>query len=479
MPARYWRITGIRTYSGGDLELAALQMSDANGRVDVSAVITSSHAPTSGTLSQLQSNGAAGSIRFASASTKSAGFFIVWDFGTPVELSNIRLFAADSKSAFLGLFSLEQLVDGRWLPAMQVGWNAWPGAHASIDVAVTSIQSSAIASLIEFATTPLSGSQFTDLKSNTWQLNSSYVGDTSWGRALVFNGNGYGDTADRTILDFGAADFTAECWFRPDIGITGQAYGGWLISNDNTSAASTRAFAMQVLSDGSVGCNFFIAGVNYGANSVAGRIEWGRPSHLEAGKKGSTIYLFLNGTLVATSTAVGALASQPSVNVTLGANPAPRGGTNFVGQIFGYRVTKGLCRHTANFKPPVGPTSILIPSPDITPARVDGLLAHSELLPSFSLKKSRALNALDTEFGGQGVYPFEVEGLTGSQKARVMLMRARDGLIARELWSGADGKGEFIGLDVNTRFIAVGQDPSGLLHPVGASHSPVLRVDLP
>ena len=60
-----------------------------------------------------------------------------------------------------------------------------------------------------------------------------------------------------------------------------------------------------------------------------------------------------------------------------------------------------------------------------------------------------------------------------------MLMRARDGLIAREAWSGADGKGEFTGLDVNTQFIAVGQDPSGLMHPVGASHFPVLREDLP
>ena len=85
---------------------------------------------------------------------------------------------------------------------------------------------------------------------------------------------------------------------------------------------------------------------------------------------------------------------------------------------------------------------------------------------------AHALVARDVEFGGPGRYPFKVEGLPASQKARVSLLRARDKALARETWSAADGTGTFTGLDLSTKFIAVAQDPAGMLHPCGAEHYP-------
>ena len=55
MPAaRYWRIVGVETYAGGDLELSELHLYDASGRVDAAATLTSTIAPAAGTLAALR-----------------------------------------------------------------------------------------------------------------------------------------------------------------------------------------------------------------------------------------------------------------------------------------------------------------------------------------------------------------------------------------------------------------------------------------
>ena len=41
MPAaRYWRLVGIETYAGSDMELSELHLYDASGRVDATATLT-------------------------------------------------------------------------------------------------------------------------------------------------------------------------------------------------------------------------------------------------------------------------------------------------------------------------------------------------------------------------------------------------------------------------------------------------------
>lgn len=103
-----------------------------------------------------------------------------------------------------------------------------------------------------------------------------------------------------------------------------------------------------------------------------------------------------------------------------------------------------------------------------------GLCGSSAPQADATISEASGLLGRDLEFGGPGVYPFTVEGLPDSQKARVTLLRARDKLVVRETWSTASGTGEFTGLDLATKFIAVAQDPAGLMHPCGAEHFPKL-----
>ena len=82
MPAaRYWRIVGIETYTGGDLELSELHLYGAAGRLDATATLTSTIAPTAGTLAALQDDDLDTSCRFAGTAVRASGFALAWDFG--------------------------------------------------------------------------------------------------------------------------------------------------------------------------------------------------------------------------------------------------------------------------------------------------------------------------------------------------------------------------------------------------------------
>lgn len=101
-----------------------------------------------------------------------------------------------------------------------------------------------------------------------------------------------------------------------------------------------------------------------------------------------------------------------------------------------------------------------------------GIALHGTAAVEASVSVIQSMAVRELEFGGAGEFPFLVEGLTGSQKARVTLQRARDKLVARETWSAANGTGVFTGLDVNTKFIALAEAPDGTMHPVAAAHFP-------
>lgn len=99
MTARYWRITGIETYGGGDLELSELQLFalDANNnpvRVDQTATLTSSVPPIAGTLSALNDGDTSTTARFPTG----PGLAFVWDFGSnQVEPNFLKLDGPDKQ----------------------------------------------------------------------------------------------------------------------------------------------------------------------------------------------------------------------------------------------------------------------------------------------------------------------------------------------------------------------------------------------
>jgi hypothetical protein len=83
MPAaRYWRIVGIETYGGGDLELSEVALYDGATRVDGDATLTSTFAPIAGSLANLKDDDTGTTARFAAADVRLPGFALVWDFGS-------------------------------------------------------------------------------------------------------------------------------------------------------------------------------------------------------------------------------------------------------------------------------------------------------------------------------------------------------------------------------------------------------------
>lgn len=89
--ARFWRVVGFDTHGGGDLALSALTLSDAGGRIDQLASLTSAHAPAFGTLAALGDGLGDTVCVFTAAVARSPGFALVWDFGAGVAKDVLKI----------------------------------------------------------------------------------------------------------------------------------------------------------------------------------------------------------------------------------------------------------------------------------------------------------------------------------------------------------------------------------------------------
>ncbi len=134
MPAaRYWRIVGVDTWGGGDLELSALHLHAPTGRVDASATLACSHAPASGALAALQDGDGSTLCRFSAQDTRSAGFAITWDFGAgnTADVWAPRPGAGATEATFLATAQLQYFDGSQWVSG-DCGAYTWPGAGALV-----------------------------------------------------------------------------------------------------------------------------------------------------------------------------------------------------------------------------------------------------------------------------------------------------------------------------------------------------------
>jgi hypothetical protein len=96
-------------------------------------------------------------------------------------------------------------------------------------------------------------------------------------------------------------------------------------------------------------------------------------------------------------------------------------------------------------------------------------------VPAFATRTSRAQRARDAEFGGTGRIwgTNEIEiapGTTVPTGGRVVLLRQRDKLLARETWADpVTGAWAFEGLDTRQDFLALAEDLAGNYRPVAAN----------
>lgn len=124
---RYWRVRGLTTHAdGAALRLAELALADnAGASVSVGTVPSSSTAPTSGTLAQLEDSNLSAVVEWRTA----VGLVISWDFGgSPAEPVTFK-FSSPAQDNSLLSGTLEWSDDGSTWTRVGVYFPlAWPGA---------------------------------------------------------------------------------------------------------------------------------------------------------------------------------------------------------------------------------------------------------------------------------------------------------------------------------------------------------------
>ena len=477
--ARYWRVVGIETYGDGDLELSALQLYGPGGRVDAAATITSSHAPTAGTLAALQDGNSATACRFAGAAVHSGGFWLGWDLGSAVAATALRPGGASQVSTFLRCCTLQYLDPTGWVTQQNLGQYTWPGA-GTLDLAPSNgdpayadvvlkldLQgahgSTAIADTGPGARVPLS------------------VGNASLSNAQspIPGGTSLLITSSGPQLRYAAGPQ----WYpAPGEAFTVEAY----VFLPNTSGTHIVASCYQnsnngwdfTVWDGKLAVN--LSGDAY--DITGGTVPAGAWHHVALSGINGAWRLFSGGVQAGpTFTGPVALASPTDLAIG-GLIYAGNWYDRFNGYICGLRITKGASpRYVSDFTPPplplqgasgtggqvLAPLSLRTRYVDLSVAASAVVAAHTCATPS------RADWARDVEFGGAGtVYgTTKIKGTPNLPiKARVVLLHQRSKLPVRETWSDpTTGYFEFRGIDTNQQFLTLAEDAEGHFRAVAAN----------
>ncbi len=347
--ARYWRVIGLTTYGGGDLELSALHLQDAVGRVDFSATLTCSHAPTAGTIGALQDADSATVCRFSAEQVQSPGFWLQWDFGTATAVETLNAGGGHSKSAMLECLTLQSSPDGvAWTTLYRIGAYPWPGALTlgtaptiAPDYATLRLNCEGVVGSGTLTDTSTSALVPASLGSAVLSNTVVRYGNTSLdsGRSAL----AFARYATTTAFGFGTGDFTLELsvYFREFSG------DGGLMDFRATNGSDTMTW--------------FVDGTSKKLAVWRGNLLGGTGPALDAGqwydlmlsRSSGTLRAFINGELAWTAT--------DSTNFTttrplgLGGGVYSGGvGTSLAKAYFDeVRISKGLARQTSNYTPRV------------------------------------------------------------------------------------------------------------------------------
>jgi hypothetical protein len=201
----------------------------------------------------------------------------------------------------------------------------------------------------------VNSSQFLDESANSFVI--TRAGNTSQGSfspyfpggwSAFFDGTGdYISLPDNEVFNFGASNFTIECWVYT-IGGTGEyaIYGQRASSLVYTPVyLGMKAGGIYILA--SDGASWIINPGFASGNAVTPNV-W---SHIALVRNGSNFTAYINGQAGQSGTSAATLIN-PTDNVTIGASSAA-GDTPWLGYISNLRVVKGTALYTANFTPNV------------------------------------------------------------------------------------------------------------------------------
>lgn len=485
--ARYWRIVGLDTHAGGDLELSELHLYGVEGRVDALGLFTSTMAPMVGSLADLQDDDLDTSCRFAGSVVRSSGFSFVWDLGVgaSVDVLGVRIGAAGTPDTFLSECTLQSSSDGVfWTSVSSFNRYAFPGVFQYTnppsppgDPYYDNVGLLLHMEGVNGGTAFIDNSPRPKTVSRTGTAQISTTQAKFGASSARFNGDGALIVAHSADLNLASGDFSIEFWFWP-LG-PGACY---LIDKDGTSGAAYPSYGVTFdagkftlhLGNG----NNTSSLQSFSTVTTAASNAW---HHVEFTREGSTIFGFLNGVRQFSAAQTGAMVDGgKSLNIGARYN-----GTNFPanGFIDDLRITKGVARHTESFQPPdtafpdgttyPGGTVFLAPVLRTTEPEREVTAASSLVPPHTAGHPLVPQTVCDVECGGQGsIYgTVELYAQAGNipLPRRVRLHRSRDGLLVRETWSNAQGEYRFDGITDRYTYDVIAWDHEGLQRSVVAN----------
>ena len=475
MPAaRYWRIVGIETYAGGDLELSELHLYGNSGRLDAAATLTSTIAPTAGALAALQDDNLGTTCRFAAAAVRSGGFALVWDLGAgnTTDALGVRLGASADQSAFMAGCTLQYSTDGvQWVFFDVYNRFQYPGAGAYTAVPTAGDPDFGKVSLLLHMDGADGSTTFTDSSAapkavtRTDNVQVSALRGMSEGTSAYFTGGKL--TASSNEFAFGTGDFTVEFYlYRVS---TQWAWAG-LFAIGGIAGLSLR------IAGGSNTLNFIHSSSTQFSATYA-YVRVGAWDHVAVCRYSGTTSVYINGVLGGSSSHT---QNHTGTSLEIGGNAGQD--ANLVGYIDEFRITKGVARYTANFTPPTkafpnvatDAAGTVFVSPTMHTAASAAQIAASAPVPAHSTRSAARLQlARDVEVGGPGtIYGTTKTKGTPNQpaKARVVLLHQRSKLPVRETWSDpVTGAFAFTGIDTTQQFLTLAEDAAGNFRPVAAN----------
>lgn len=442
--ARYWRLVGLSTYAGGDLELGGLHWHNAGGRIDASATLTCSHAPVEGVLANLQDADPATAARFAAADVRAAGYYLAWDFGVAVTDPWPRM-AATVRERFLNGATLQFSADARlWTTDLMFSRVIYPGAGSY---------------------TPLDPAFRPDL--SQWDPDSKGSSASISGRAATVWSNLTGFVRTTAPRRTGRRVFG----LRLLVNNSQQRFFGGLSALSGWGSYNTGRHWLLFGFDGFF--YYYPTGTRValspepGAPTAVGDIAY-FDVDLDAGscavKKNSggwSAHVALPNFVVNADYVVDLQASSTSP-------------TTVTAELLS--TSEELAGHIPAGAAPWDDESgaiFLEPEP-VSTGGLEVLTAGSAGVPEFAVCRYYAGVARDVEFGGAGrIWGTTTTKATPSNmptKARVVLLHQRSKQLVRETWSDpATGAFAFEGIDTRQEFLTLAEDAAGAYRPVAAN----------
>ena len=178
---------------------------------------------------------------------------------------------------------------------------------------------------------------------------------TDYGGSVYFDGTGdYMSTPDGTYKDYGADDFTFECWIYPQSSNADR----YFVSDYASSGHMTTQTFGVLIDDGILRSYIRVGGVNViGGLDGSTTIKLNVWHHVALVRNGNTITMYLNGASEASTSVSGSV--NDSTNPQVIGRAGSYVGNYFHGYMADVRFVKGTAVYTTNFAAPTEPLTAI------------------------------------------------------------------------------------------------------------------------